>query len=277
MKSNELIQKSRYELSLTEQKTIAYICSMIKPMTDDTYQLDYEMNIRDYCKICGIDYDNGKNYIEVKKTLKKLADRSMWLVLEDGSETLIRWLDRVTTNKRCGNAKIRLDDRLIPYLFDLKEKFTQYQLYNILAMKSGFSVRLYEIFKSYKFQHSKKINLDNLKKMLMVENVKSYENFKDFRKRVLDISLREINELTDLQVEYKTITKGRKVIALEFQIKEKSVIRKYVSGQRTYDILDKKATRKEITEADKKEYARLVKNASQIKIIDTDMHIENEN
>lgn len=240
VKGNELIQKNRFDLSLQEQKSIAYICSMIKPTSDSTYQLEYEFNIREYCRICGIDYDNGKNYIEVKGNLKKLADRSMWLTLENGSETLVRWLDRVTTNKRSGQAKIRIDDRLVPYLFDLKEKFTQYQLYNILAMKSAFSVRFYELFKSYKFQHTKKFDLDDLKKLLMVDTVKSYNRFPDFRRKVLDIALREINELTDLQVTYETITKGRKVVALEFDIKEKSNIKKYISGQRTFDILEKK-------------------------------------
>lgn len=33
VKGNELIQKNRYKLSLAEQKTIAYICSMIKPLS----------------------------------------------------------------------------------------------------------------------------------------------------------------------------------------------------------------------------------------------------
>ena len=59
IKSNDLIQKNRFELSLPEQKTIAYICSMIKPidLKDSIqgipYQLEYEFNIREYCKICG--------------------------------------------------------------------------------------------------------------------------------------------------------------------------------------------------------------------------------
>ena len=81
VKGNELIQKSRFELSLQEQKTIAYICSMIKPI--DTldrinrvpFQLEYEFSIRDYCKVCGIDYNNGKNYTDIKNTLKQLRDQ----------------------------------------------------------------------------------------------------------------------------------------------------------------------------------------------------------
>ena len=79
VKSNDLIQRNRFELSLPEQKTVAYICSMIQPMqTEESgFQLEYEFKIREYCKICGIDYDNGKNYQDVKATLKKLRDKSI--------------------------------------------------------------------------------------------------------------------------------------------------------------------------------------------------------
>lgn len=220
VKGNDLIQRNRFELSLMEQKTVAYICSMIKP-TDSGFQSEYEFKIRDYCKICDIDYDNGANYAYVKETLKKLRDRSMWMTLEDGSETVVGWLDRVTTNKKSGLAHIRIDDRLIPYLFDLKQQFTQYQLYNILGMKSAFSVRIYELMKSYSFRHTIIFELNELKELLMVEHVKSYVNYKDFRVKVLEKAQTEINELTDINIEFEPIKTGRKVTSIKFIIEEK--------------------------------------------------------
>lgn len=238
VKGNELIQKSRFELSLTEQKTIAFICSMIKKANSIPYQLDYEFNIRDYCKVCGIDYDNGKNYVTIKATLKSLRDRSMWLTLENGSETLVGWLSKVTTNKQSGIVHIRLDEDLAPYLFDLGQKFTQYQLYNILAMKSAFSVRMYELLKSYAYQKNKTFDLDELKRLLEVENVKSYVRFPDFRRKVLEKAQEEINELTDLNISYEPITKGRKVIKIKFRIELKSPIDRAIAGATTNDRLD---------------------------------------
>lgn len=227
VKGNELIQQNRFELSLSEQKTIAYICSMIKPVSPiDSlngipFQLDYEFNIRNYCKVCGIDYDNGKNYADVKATLKRLRDRSMWLTLENGDETVVGWLDRVTTNKRSGIAKVRIDDRLAPYLFNLGKRFTQYQLYNILAMKSAFSVRIYELMKSYAFQKSKTFEVDELKRLLMVDDVKSYKDFSLFRAKVLERAKEEINELSDLNIFFEPIVKGRKVVQVRFVINKK--------------------------------------------------------
>ena len=114
-KSNQIVQKSRYDFSVTEQRTISYICSLIKPIQaidkakGVPFQLEYEFNILEYARICGL-VDNGKLYNEVKATLKNVSDKSMWLTLDDGSETVVRWLDRVTTNKRSGIAKIRIDD-----------------------------------------------------------------------------------------------------------------------------------------------------------------------
>ena len=243
IKSNDLIQKNRFELSLPEQKTIAYICSMIKPidLKDSIqgipYQLEYEFNIREYCKICGIDYDNGKNYLDIKVTLKRLSDRSMWLETETG-EVLCRWLSKVWINKRSGIVKIRIDEDLAPYLFNLKAKFTQYQLYNVLAMKSAFSVRIYELIKSYAYQKNKIFEINELKRLLMVDNVKSYNNFKDFRRFVLEKALEEINRLTDLSISYEPIIKGRKVVKIKFVIQYKDIMERLAAEQTVNNELD---------------------------------------
>lgn len=232
-----MIQKTRFELSLTEQKTIAYICSLIKPAHNGAYQLDYEFRIRDYCKVCGLDYDNGKNYSDVKATLQKLSDRSFWLKQGDW-ETLCRWLSKVSTNKRSGIAKIRIDEDLANYLFNLGQQFTQYQLWNVLAMKSAFSVRMYELIKSYAYREHVSFGLDELKHILMVDDVKSYERFPDFRRFVLEISIREINELTDLTVSYETVTKGRKVVRLDFKITSKRPLEALMANYKTRDVID---------------------------------------
>lgn len=247
VKGNELIQKNRFELSLPEQKTIAFIISMIKPITEDgakkspyypdsPWQLEYEFNIRDYCKICGIEYDSGKNYGDIKATLKKLSDRSMWL--DDGNgEVLVRWLSKARTNKRSGMTLIEIDRDLAPFFFELKGKFTQYQLYNILAMKSAFSVRIYELMKSYAYQKSKTFELNELKRLLRVENVKSYKNFADFKKRVLDKAQEEINELTDLNIAFEPVTKGRKTVSVIFRIETKSERETILCGRKVNNVL----------------------------------------
>lgn len=248
VKGNDLIQKTRYELSLSEQKTIAFVCSKIKPIeaidrvNGVPYQLEYDFNIRDYCKVCGIDYNQGKNYTDVKATLQKLSDRSFWLTFPENpnEEVLCRWLSKVRTNKRSGIAHIELDRDLVPYLFDLKERFTQYQLYNILAMKSAFSQRIYELMKSYLIKNSvsKTFDLDELKKLLGVEEVKSYKDFSLFRIKVLETAQKEINELTDINICFEPITKGRKTVKVKFQVVEKNSMERFVAGATANDRLN---------------------------------------
>ena len=252
-KSNQIVQKCRYDFSVTEPRTIAYICSKIKPIeildrTKGTpFQLEYEFNILDYVRTCGLQ-DNGKLYEEVKSTLKGLRDKSMWLTLPDGSETTVGWLAKATTNKRSGIAKIKIDEDLAPYLFDLKEKFLSYGLKNVLNMKSQYSIRIYELMKSYhdmkigQTDHRSKseklktpqkiewtIDLDELKRLLMVDTIKSYSNFKDFRRYVLEKAQKEINELTDISVYYEPITKGRKTIKVKFTIVSKTGVERLIA------------------------------------------------
>lgn len=230
-KDNQLVQRSRYSLSLSEQKTIAYICSMIKPIKAEDrakktpFQLEYTFDIREYCKVCEIDYDNGNNYKKVKETLKKLSDRSMWVTFDKNpdEEVLCRWLQKVRTNKKSGKAIIEIDRDLAPYLFDLQQRFTAYPLYNILPMQSAFSIRLYELLKSYAHLGGHTFDLDELKRLLMVEDVKSYKDFSLFRIKVLKVAQEEIKKWTDMEVEFEAITKGKKTIKVKFTIKEKRV------------------------------------------------------
>lgn len=244
-KSNTIVQKSRYELSVTEQRTIAYICSMIKPIEvidrakGNPFILDYEFNIRDYARTCGLECDNGRIYEETKVLLKGLITKVMWLTLEDGTETTVNWVQKVWTNKRNGKAKIRLDEDMTPYLFDLQEKFLSYGLQNILAMKSQFSIRLYEILKSYAFQKVKTFEVEELKKMLMVDNVKSYKQFAPFRQKVLEKALEEINQFTDIKIYYEPVIKGRKVMKLKFSIDKNSSIENWKNSFNVTSILDK--------------------------------------
>lgn len=260
-KSNQIVQKSRYDFTLAEQRTIAFICSKIKPIEaldrakGTPFQLEYEFNILDYVRTCGLQ-DNGKLYEEVKATLKNLSDKSMWLQQEDGSEVLVRWLAKVRTNKRSGIAKIKIDEDLAPYLFDLKEKFLSYGLKNILNMKSQYSIRLYELLKSYydmkvgqtdrrkpseKSYKPKKISwtveLEEFKKLLMVDTVKSYARYPSFRQKVLDVAQKEINELTDINVYFEQITKGRKVIKLKIDIVAKLPMEKMLTSCHNNELL----------------------------------------
>ena len=216
VKANELIQKSRFELSSQEQKVILCLISKIKP-NDKEFQ-EYEFEINEFCKLCGIETNNGKNYKNIKDTIKKLSDKSLWITLDAGTEVLLRWVNTAKIDKRSGVIKLGLHEIMKPYLLELKARFTQYELINTLTMRSQYSIRLYELLKSHEYKGKWLVEIDKLKRLLSAENYKLYANFKQ---KVLGIAMREINDLSDIDVEYEALKVGRKFTEIEFKIKPK--------------------------------------------------------
>ena len=205
---------------MQEQKIILYIITKIKP--EDTDLILYEFKIKDFCEICGIDMTSGKNYAMLKKTIKKLADKSSWVTIKIENmgevETLLRWIEKPYIDSKSGIIKIKLDSDMKPFLLELKERFTVYNLYYTLAMKSKYSIRLYEILKSYEFQKSCTFEIEEFKKILCAE---TYKLFGHLKEKVLDISIREINDFGDIFATYELEKQGRKFHKIKFIIKTK--------------------------------------------------------
>ena len=219
VKRNDLIQKSRHRLDLQEQKIILYLISKINP--NDTDFTDQVFSIADFCRVCGMNSDSGKNYSDIKKALQAIRNRSIWITLDDGSETTLAWIDKVRIAKRSGLVHLRLDDMLKPYLLAIHENFTQYELLYTLAMRSQYSVRLYELLKSYQYKKELTISITELKRLLFAEN---YGRNNNFKQKVLDIATREINELTDISVTYTFIKTGRQFSEVSFVIIASGVV-----------------------------------------------------
>lgn len=67
----------------------------------------------------------------------------------------------------------------------------------------------------------------------------TYKNFNNLKVKVLDKAIAEINKYTELEVEYKTIKRGRKVVEIAFQIKKKETLDNYISYRHTVDKIKK--------------------------------------
>lgn len=221
-KANTLIQRSRFNLSLQQQKIIMALIAKITPIDDD-FRV-YEFDVIDFCRATGIDCDNGKNYQNLKATIKALADKSIWITKEDGSETLLRWIEKATISKGAGSGKIllRLDADMKPFLLHLQKNFTMYEAIWTLKFASKYSFRLYEIIKSFHYRelesYSREFNLDELRRMMGAETYPVYQNFKV---KALEPAVREINEYSDKVLSWKPIKTGKQVTAISFTISTK--------------------------------------------------------
>ena len=220
IKSNHLIQQSRQQLSLSEQKAILYVCSMIKP-TDK--ELEYEFSITDYLKVCGIS-DGGKNYEDLKQTLKNLTTKKWELRNEEtGDWYWVSWLGELSGNDKESVFKVGIQKALKPYLLDITKNYTRYELINILALTSSYAVQLYEILKSYAWTGRWVVTVDDFKAKLGLDKLKSYEAWGNVKNRVIEVAVRQISEKTDLSVDCRDNgSRGRKATQIAFIIETKT-------------------------------------------------------
>lgn len=213
VKSNDLIRQSRFDLTTKEQKIVLYLVSKIKKGDLDFSEVEF--SVREFCAVCGIKYKGSSE--SIKETIKKLRDKSIWVSLNDGSETAVAWIEKPYVNFNSGIIRVRLDKDMLPYLLQLKGNFTTYELYAVLGLRSKFSLRLYELFKSYLFEGGFNISLSKLKSMLMIDE-SEYPKFYDFRRYVIDKSINEIQGHTSLRISYSYIKDSRSVSGISFVI-----------------------------------------------------------
>ena len=216
VKANSLIQKTRYSLTTQQQKVLLYTISKIQPGDDDFKE--YVFELKDLCVLFGID-THGQNYANFRDNIKELADASFWLLDKEKNSVLVRWFSKVKVNASNTKVNIQFDADLKPYLLELAGQFTQYELSNTLLMKSKYAIRLYEILKSYEAIGMYNTEIEALK--VILDCAGDYKVFADFRRRVLDVAMAEINEYSDLQVEYTPLRTNRAYTHLSFVIERK--------------------------------------------------------
>ena len=214
VKSNEVIQKSRYKLSTQQQKLVLYMISKIRPT--DTEFKQYTFDLKDLCQILNVNIQ-GSNYLKFRDSMQHIADSSFWLKI-DGKDKLYRWIDDIEIEPKSTIVRIKFDEDLKPFLLQLKESFTQYQLENVICFDCKYSFRLYEILKSYGFKGVFTISVKELKQRLLIEN--KYERFTIFKSKVLNKAIEEINKYTDINIEYRLIRQNRTITDIEFEIFE---------------------------------------------------------
>ena len=236
-KANELIQMSRFSLSALQQKMILYLISQVKP--DDKEFKEYVFSIKDFCKICGIDYKSGGNYSELKEQIKKIADKSSWIELNDDEETLVRWIEKPYIKKNSGIIKIRLDEDLKPYLLSLRANYTSYDIIYTLSFKSKYSIRLYELVKSIHYneleEYNRTFKLEEIKRALGAENYKTYQHFKV---KALEKAINEINMYSDKIIRYETKRERKKVTHIILYVATKPPAERTIAAANIHNKFD---------------------------------------
>ena len=256
-KSNDLIQNAMYSLTLSQQKLMLHIFAMIKP--SDTELPRYEMSIYEFLKLCGVDPHNGSMYKQVKKNIEDIANAKVQWIRLAGTQkiTMFRWLSSATIDEGTGKIVLTLDQSLKPHLIQLKEFYTTMNITYTLPMKSQYSIKIYELCKSYQNLYLEKKkkgeplvwSIETLKKQVDC----NASNWAHVRRTVLDNAKSEINGKTDILFDYAVYEKDRqRVIAISVTIEP---VDKQVADQKLNEItklrskrLRKKTTALEVAE-----------------------------
>lgn len=242
--ANELIMaKQTKPLSLREKRLIVTLVSMIEPQ-DEAFK-EYNIRLREFYKLLGLNED--VHYSQLKQVVDDLMSKVIEIPLGEGGWLKTHWVSRATYIEGEGMIKLSFDPHLREYLLMLKKAFTSYKLNNVLSLQSTYGLRLYEILKSWEYVKSEKartVELIRLREMLGVDS-KTYPKYSNFKIKVLNKAIEEINSKTDLNVNFKEIKESRRVIALEFSINGIRDIKKLKGPEEAEDVLTKDGSLRE--------------------------------
>ena len=160
----------------------------------------------------------------------------------DGLPTKSTWISQVKYDKK--NARIEIIFapavvKEITRIDGIEQFFSQYALEQIAEMTSMYSIRLYELLNQWKVAKKTPIfKLEIFRGQLGV-GVNEYKRMSDFKRRVLDLAVNEINEKSDLKVSYEQEKQGSVIIGFKFKVAEnKKIGTKKSTEQRDVDTAD---------------------------------------
>jgi len=139
--------------------------------------------------------------------IKDLENRNKW--------KLVALVKEVDYNE--GIVKAEISKTLLPYFQLAQERlFTRFNIQNIKPLTSIHAIRMYELAKQFDDTGWREISLEEFKRMMKIEG--KYKQVKDLKKRVLEPAKRQINERTDISIDYELIKRGRKYTKVKLYI-----------------------------------------------------------
>jgi plasmid replication initiation protein len=219
IRQHNALTNARYEYTELQLDLLFFLLSKLRKDQQDRV---YELNIKDLSLLTGKKY----NAAYLHKATSDMGSR----VFEVQTETRYRqlWMfQRVDYLLGQGIIEIKLTEDITPYLFDLKENFTSYELASALRLTSKYAKRIYQYCSQWKDQgETKKYDIQDFKQMLGLLDDKGKDKavrMSDFRESVLDVAVKQINEHTELHVSYKLEKRVRTYKNIVFTVKSQAL------------------------------------------------------
>jgi hypothetical protein len=219
IRHHNAITTARYEYSELQMDLFFYLLSQLRK--DDTTGL-YEIVVKDLSEITGKKY--AYNYL--RKATESMGSR-MFEVLTEKSYKQLWMFQHIEYMTGEGRIELKLSESIRPYLFDLRDNFTSFELLSALRLTSKHAKRIYTFCSQWKdVGETKKFDLLEFKRMLGLVDAKGNEEYTKvamFKTKVLDIAVKQINEHTDLNISYTLEKKGRAFKNVLFTVEPQAV------------------------------------------------------
>jgi plasmid replication initiation protein len=173
----------------------------------------FVIRAEEYSRLYNIDIKNA--YRDIEEAAKELYSRT--ITLNQHTET--RWIQtRYNYIKGEGLIKLKLADIILPYIQQLESHFTAYYLNEVRNLKTIYSIRLFELCKSYLSMGEWIVELEEFKSILGLSKEYRVDNVIS---RAIDPAIKAINEHTSLVIGYRKIKRGRVITGFSFSVEEK--------------------------------------------------------
>jgi len=210
VKHNSIVEAG-YRLSIYENRILLTCISRIDSMGEIGINDTFTVTVDD---LVGLnDLSSKSAYRNLKNAVDRLYERSVTVELPNDEVLKMRWVSSIKYIAKAGTVNLKFSQDIIPYISELRREFTQYRLNNVLMFKSNYSIRIYELLVKWG-GNEKTVEVDWLKKQFQLED--KYQNIGDLKKRIIDIAMTEINQHSDMIVNYEQIKRGRNVVAFRF-------------------------------------------------------------
>ena len=236
--SNFLIE-ARYKLTLHEFRIITVIMSMVSQNDQDFKE--YRIDLGDVKKLIQdvnkLQTKNESIITELKKATKGLLSKP--LIIISGNETIqMNWISSAKYEKGKSYVSIKLDPELKPYLLKIRSNYTDFELQELLSLKSFYSAKIYELMKQF-FPNipKRKFKIEELQQILGCD----YPKYGNFKERVLKSSVIEINNKTALTIDFEEKKEGKKITDIVFNIRGKNASGRLPAEDNNQENKDKKA------------------------------------
>lgn len=226
VKDNALINAS-YNLEVTEQRLI--LLSIIRAReTGQGISSDSKLEIHASDYASRFDVTKEAAYNALKNAVNNLFERkfSFKEIHKDTNKEIVvksRWVSRIAYIDDLATLEVTFAPDVVPLITRLEKHFTSYQLKQVAQLTSKYAIRLYEFLIAWRnVGKTPVISLSEFREKLGLE-INEYQKMVNFKSRVLEPAIKQINELTDIHVKYEQYKTGRSISALSFTFKHKKI------------------------------------------------------